>query len=140
MRTIFIQFLLSFLMDSDPLVVKEYLNTKTRLINLFSGMMQDESSTVIMVLDTLKTKILENSQVNKTQKMKIFGSHTIKQILALLKWTGGKKDEEDVDEGAREAVLETVVTFIKTLLGSKRSDQWWNLLIQQVFLLSVDTE
>ena len=130
MRTIFIQFLLSFLMDSDPLVVKEYLNTKTRLINLFSGMMQDESSTVIMVLDTLKTKILENSQVNKTQKMKIFGSHTIKQILALLKWTGGKKDEEDVDEGAREAVLETVVTFIKTLLGSKRSDQWSNLLIQ----------
>ena len=130
MRTIFIQFLLSFLMDSDPLVVKEYLNTKTRLINLFSGMMQDESSTVIMVLDTLKTKILENSQVNKTQKMKIFGSHTIKQILALLKWTGGKKDEEDVDEGAREAVLETVVAFIKTLLGSKRSDQWCNLLIQ----------
>ena len=96
-------------------------------------MMQDESSLLIMVLDTLKSRILENSHVNKTHKMKIFGSHTIKQILGLLKWTGGKKDEEDVDEGAREAVLETVVTFIKTLLGSKRSDQWCNLLIQRVF-------
>ena len=34
-RTVFIQFLLSFLMDSDPLVIRDYLNTKTRLINLF---------------------------------------------------------------------------------------------------------
>ena len=34
-RTVFTQFLLSFLMDSDPLVVRDYLNTKTRLINLF---------------------------------------------------------------------------------------------------------
>ena len=41
-------------------------------------MMQDESSLLIMVLDTLKSRILENSHVNKTHKMKIFGSHTIK--------------------------------------------------------------
>ena len=34
-RTIFIQFLLSFLMDPDPMVIKDYLNCKTRLINLF---------------------------------------------------------------------------------------------------------
>ena len=34
-RTIFVQFLLSFLMDTDPQVVRDYLNTKTRLINLF---------------------------------------------------------------------------------------------------------
>ena len=34
-RTVFIQFLLSFLMDSDPQVIRDYLNTKTRLINLF---------------------------------------------------------------------------------------------------------
>ena len=90
------------------------------VISSYSGMMQDESGSVIMVLDTLKSKILENSHVNKTQRMKIFGSHTIKQILGLLKWTGGKKEDEDVEEGAREAVQETVVNFIKTLLGSKR--------------------
>ena len=34
-RTVFIQFLLSFLMDSDPQVIRDYLNTKTRLVNLF---------------------------------------------------------------------------------------------------------
>ena len=83
-------------------------------------MMQDESSLLIMVLDTLKSRILENSHVNKTHKMKIFGSHTIKQILGLLKWTGGKKGDEEMEDGSKEAVLETVVSFIKTLLGSKR--------------------
>ena len=120
-RTCFIHFLLSFLMDPSPVVIKEYLGQKTRLINIFSGMMHDSLEMVVMVLDTLKTKVLENSGVNKTLKMRLFGSNTIKQILSLLKWTGGSKvDAEETDEGHKEIVKETVTAFIKTLLGSKR--------------------
>ena len=120
-RTCFIHFLLSFLMDPSPVVIKEYLGQKTRLINIFSGMMHDSLEMVVMVLDTLKTKVLENSGVNKTLKMRLFGSNTIKQILSLLKWTGGSKvDAEETDEGHKEIVKETVTAFIKTLLGSRR--------------------
>ena len=47
--------------------------------------MQDQAETVMFVLETLRSKVLENQAVNKTQKMKVFGSHDIKPLLALLK-------------------------------------------------------
>ena len=65
-RTCFIHFLLAFLMEPSPIVIKEYLGQKTRLVNIFSGMMYDGPETIIMILDTLKSKILENQAVNKT--------------------------------------------------------------------------
>jgi hypothetical protein len=33
---------------------------------------------------------LENSAVSKTQKMKMFGSHNIKPLIALFNWTGSE--------------------------------------------------
>lgn len=120
-RTCFIHFLLSFLMEPSPTVIKEYLGQKTRLVNIFSGMLHDSPETIIMILDTLKTKILENQAVNKTMKMRLFGSNPIKQILSLLKWNGETKDEiADVDQDIKESIKEAVLAFIKTLLGSKR--------------------
>ena len=120
-RTCFIHFLLSFLMEPSPMVTKEYLGQKTRLVNIFSGMMYDEPETIIMILDTLKSKILENQAVNKTMKMRLFGSNTIKQILSLMKWNGGTKDDiADVDQEIKDSIKDAVVAFIKTLLGSKR--------------------
>jgi hypothetical protein len=53
--------------------------------------------------------------------MKVFGSHNIKPILALLNWTGTKKSdasEGNVDE--KEAVQESVTAFLKVLLGSTK--------------------
>ena len=97
-RTCFIHFLLSFLMDPSSTVIKDYLGQKTRLINIFSGMMHDSHDIVIMVLDTLKTKVLENANVNKTLKMRLFGSNTVKQILSLLKWTGVKNNDKEIDK------------------------------------------
>ena len=56
--------------------------------------MQDQAETVMFVLETLRSKVLENQAVNKTQKVKVFGSHNIKPLLALLKWTGPRKEED----------------------------------------------
>ena len=85
-------------------------------MNVFSGMVHDKMETVIMLLDTMKSKILENMAISKTLKMRVFGSGSIKQIMALLKWKGEAKPEEE----DKVAVKENVIRFIKTLLGSKR--------------------
>jgi hypothetical protein len=39
-------------------------------------------------LPGLRSKLLENSAVSKTQKMKMFGSHNIKPLMALFNWSG----------------------------------------------------
>ena len=75
----------------------------------------------MLVLETLRFKVLENPPVSKTWKMKVFGSHNIKPLLALLKWTGPKKSEgTDGDDEEKEVVQESVTAFLKVLLGSTK--------------------
>jgi len=120
-RTCFIHFLLAFLFEPSPLVLKDFFSFKTRLASLFPGLMQDQAETVMLVLETLRCKVLENHAVNKTQKMKVFGSHNIKPLLALLKWTGPKKGEDvEINEEEKDAVQESVTAFLKVLLGSTK--------------------
>ena len=53
--------------------------------------------------------------------MKVSGSHNIKPLLALLKWTGPKKGEEaEINEEEKDAVQESVTAFLKVLLGSTK--------------------
>ena len=58
--------------------------------------------------------------------MKVFGSHNMKPLLALLNWTGAKKEteEEEKEKGEereeREEVEEEVTSFLQLLLGSTR--------------------
>ena len=118
-RTCFIHFLLAFLFEPSPLVLKDFFSLKTRLASIFPGLMYDTAETVMLVLETLRSKVLENPSVSKTQKMKVFGSHNIKPLLALLKWTGPKKDDS-TDGVEKESVEESVISVLKILLGSTK--------------------
>jgi len=120
-RTCFIHFLLAFLFEPSPLVLKDFFSLKTRLASVFPGLMQDQAETVMLVLETLRSKVVENPAVSKTMKMKVFGSHNIKYLLALLNWTGPKNKEateDDVDE--KEAVKDSVTSLLSILLGSTK--------------------
>jgi len=119
-RTCFIHLLLAFLFEPSPLVLRDFFSSKTRLASLFPGLMYDTAETVMLVLETLRSKVLENPSVNKTHKMKVFGSHNIKSLLALLKWTGPKKEVPGDNDDEKESVEESVVSFLKVLLGSTK--------------------
>jgi len=119
-RTCFIHFLLAFLFEPSPLVLKDFFSLKTRLASLFPGLMHDTAETVMLVLETLRSKVVENPAVSKTQKMKVFGSHNIKPLLALLKWTGPKKDDPTDNVEEKESVEESVISILKVVLGSTK--------------------
>ena len=58
----------------------------------------------MLVLETLRSKVLENPSASKIQKMKEFGSHNNKPFSVLLNWTGPKKSEgPDSDTEEKEA-------------------------------------
>lgn len=52
------------------------------------GLQYDPSNVVILLLLTLKKKIVENMSVPKTTKQKIFNSDVIILLLYLYKWKG----------------------------------------------------
>ena len=52
-------------------------------------------------------------------KMKVFGSHNMKPLLAPLNWTGARKEPvEEEKREEREEVEEEVTSFLLLLLGS----------------------
>ena len=87
-RKYYIHFLLSFLLEPVPFVLKEFFERKTRLSNIFDGLIYDEAETVLLVLETLRTKVVECPHVLKTYKMKLFSSYRVLNLFALERWQG----------------------------------------------------
>ena len=123
-RTCFIHFLLSFLFDSSKEVVREFLERKQSLASIFPGLAKDPPATVLLVLGTLKTRLLENPLVSKTLRMKLFGAYNLKPLVALLERSEGEGVEEEQQEEAQE-MKEAVSSFLCLLLGSHKQGVVW---------------
>ena len=120
-RTCFIHFLLTVLFEPSPLVLKDFFSLKTRLSSQFPGLMQDQAETVMLVVETFRSKVLENPAVSKTQKMKVFGSHNIKTILALLNWTGTKKSDASKGNVEEKEAVQECHSFRKGVTGKHKA-------------------
>ena len=118
-RTCYIHFLLSFLVEPTQAVLKEYFEKKTRLATIFPGLVNDKPELVLLVLETLRTKVVETVLVAKTYKMKLFGSFSLKNLLELYNWKGPKQgaDIEDREE-EKEEIVGALNEFYKLLLTS----------------------
>ena len=115
-RKCHLEFLVSFFVAGNSSVIKEFLDkpsTRNHLASLFPGFIYDECEVVQLVIGTLHEKVLDNLAISKTVKMKLFGVHNLKYILALLGWRGPKGKAESIkgkkrlkDESLRNDELE----------------------------------
>jgi len=123
-RTAYIHFLLSFLIQPTPLILKEYFERKTRLSSIFPGLVTDKVEMVQLVLETARTKILETGAVSKTYKMRAFGAANLKHFINLFNWKGpkveGEAEDEDKKREDRVEVSNSLAEFLKTLLTSSK--------------------
>ena len=90
LRKDYIKFILAFFLVSSPTVIKDFLDKKNRLVNLFPGLMYDSCETVELMMVTLKSHLIENPSVSKTSKMKLLSVFHLKPIVALFGWKGPK--------------------------------------------------
>uniref|UniRef100_A0A668T7V7 URB1 ribosome biogenesis homolog n=1 Tax=Oreochromis aureus TaxID=47969 RepID=A0A668T7V7_OREAU len=88
-RQAFIQFVLSFLVSGDNATVGQILEIKELLpVILNTGLKEDRMSTVNLILSTLKTKVVLNKAISKTQKVRFFTPAVLASIASLYKWNG----------------------------------------------------
>lgn len=87
-RHAFIHFLIAFLIENHYPTICSLLDKKGLLISIMSGMKFDTADDVCMVMAMFKTSILENPSVGKTQKMKLFNTQVVKDIINLYNWKG----------------------------------------------------
>ncbi|CAM9558740.1 unnamed protein product [Lampetra fluviatilis] len=114
-RMAYVRFALSFLISGDANTVRQVLELKDFLIDVFrAGLKEDRVSTVNLLLCTLRQKVVENPCVSKTQKVRFFTAAILNQIAGVFKWDG----VDDVSDEDLACVL-GAVHLLKTTDGSE---------------------
>ncbi|XP_060054580.1 nucleolar pre-ribosomal-associated protein 1 isoform X2 [Erinaceus europaeus] len=88
-RQAYIQFALAFLIAGDDSTIVQVLEVKEFIPCVFSsGIKEDRISTISLLLSTLKTKVVHNKSITKTQKVRFFTGQLLNHIAQLYAWNG----------------------------------------------------
>ncbi|XP_058378996.1 nucleolar pre-ribosomal-associated protein 1 isoform X2 [Diceros bicornis minor] len=123
-RLAYIQFALSFLIAGDDSTIVQVLELKEFIPCIFSsGVKEDRISTVNILLSTLKTKVVHNKNITKTQKVRFFTGQLLNHIASLYSWNGiVDVNMEDVkaspEDAGKTMVRELVHSFLMDLCCS----------------------
>ncbi|XP_058490255.1 nucleolar pre-ribosomal-associated protein 1 [Solea solea] len=111
-RMAYIQFVLSFLVSGDNATIGQILESKELLPEILNtGLKEDRMSLVNLILSTLKTRVLLNKVLSKTQKVRFFTPTVLANIATLYKWNGivdATTDDNRMAENSEQAALSVV--------------------------------
>uniref|UniRef100_A0A667XRF8 URB1 ribosome biogenesis homolog n=1 Tax=Myripristis murdjan TaxID=586833 RepID=A0A667XRF8_9TELE len=120
-RMAFVQFALSFLVSGDHATVGQLLEMKEFLPEILSsGLKEDRISIVSLILSTLKTRVVLNKALSKTQKVRFFTPAILAHIASLYKWNGIIDMSENPEQGGVLVVRELVHSFLMDLCCSRK--------------------
>ncbi|XP_046741321.1 nucleolar pre-ribosomal-associated protein 1 [Diprion similis] len=131
-RTSFVHFILSFLIEGNLSVVRALLEKRGVLSSIFPGLIYDSHHLVNLVLTTIKSYVLENPGISKTIKLHTFSTPVIQNLVSLYNWKGptnwpGKNRKKNMEESSghtnpeeKKVVVEVVHEFLSILLTSNK--------------------
>ncbi|NXO02201.1 NPA1P protein, partial [Rhinopomastus cyanomelas] len=125
-RMAYIQFALSFLIAGDNAVLTQVLELKDFIPDILrSEIKEDRVSTVNLLLSTLRTKVVQNKNITKTQKVRFFTAEVLINIASLYRWNGitdmspgDLKGTQGSEEEGKMIVRELVHNFLMDLCCS----------------------
>ncbi|XP_068930997.1 nucleolar pre-ribosomal-associated protein 1 isoform X1 [Petaurus breviceps papuanus] len=122
-RLAYIQFALSFLIAGDDNTIARVLELKEFLPVIFgTGLKEDRISTINLLLSTLKTRVVHNIGITKTQKVRFFTAYLLNNVASLYRWNGiadvSTENVKPTEEAAKTMVRELVHNFLMDLCCS----------------------
>ncbi|NWX51116.1 NPA1P protein, partial [Steatornis caripensis] len=125
-RMAYIQFALSFLIAGDNAILTQVLELKDFIPDILrSEIKEDKVSTVSLLLSTLRTKVVQNKNITKTQKVRFFTAEVLIHIASLYRWNGitdvspgDLKVTQGSEEVGKMMVRELVHNFLMDLCCS----------------------
>ncbi|XP_009955891.1 PREDICTED: nucleolar pre-ribosomal-associated protein 1 [Leptosomus discolor] len=125
-RMAYIQFALSFLIAGDNAILTQVLELKDFIPDILrSEVKEDRVSTVNLLLSTLRTKVVQNKNITKTQKVRFFTAEVLIHIASLYRWNGitdvspgDLKVTQGSEEVGKMMVRELVHNFLMDLCCS----------------------
>ncbi|KAK7601079.1 hypothetical protein V9T40_008520 [Parthenolecanium corni] len=94
LRTSFIHYLLSFLIDDNVILISELLKIKGLLTSIVPGLTNDKSETVMLVINTFRLKIVENVRISKTLKIHTFNTPILRSLSKLYDYKAKSDSKE----------------------------------------------
>nr|XP_012144425.1 PREDICTED: nucleolar pre-ribosomal-associated protein 1 [Megachile rotundata] len=128
-RNCFIHFILAFLIEGNIQIIKVLLEKRDLLSSIFPDLIYDSKEIVNLVLATLKNHVLQNPNITKTMKLRIFSTSIIQNIVNLYNWKGPNNWPKNKVQNftsnpqyleEKEVVTEIVHDFLIILLTSHR--------------------
>ncbi|XP_014108968.1 PREDICTED: nucleolar pre-ribosomal-associated protein 1 [Pseudopodoces humilis] len=125
-RMAYIQFALSFLIAGDNAILAQVLELKDFIPDILrSEINEDRVSTISLLLSTLRTKVVHNKNLSKTQKVRFFTADVLLRIASLYCWNGitdVSSEDLKVAQGSEEVgkamVRQLVHSFLMDLCCS----------------------
>lgn len=131
-RKNYIQLILAFLMETDLQVVTQLLHRDFLIHALMVGLKHDDLADLALILNTLKSKVLQRLEITKTQKKRAFSEESVRCIVDAYKWLGPRflihGKEQLVDEDIQKEAAQHVHEFLKILLTSRKYGIAFNAL------------
>ncbi|CAG4988240.1 unnamed protein product [Colias eurytheme] len=119
-RTAFVHFMTSFLVDGHLPLIKALLEKQGLLPLVIPGLIQDEAEAVVMFLNILEKNVINNTLISKTLKLKTFSHQVLHNLFKVFNWKGPPELNNDVRNESRPEILTLLSNIIKTLFTSHK--------------------
>ncbi|XP_050664728.1 nucleolar pre-ribosomal-associated protein 1 [Leptidea sinapis] len=119
-RTAFVHFMTSFLVDGHLPLIKALLEKQGLLGLVIPGLVQDEAEAVLMFLNILKKNVIDNNLISKTLKLKTFSHQVLHNLFKLFNWRGPPEISQELKNEARPEIVQLLSNIMLTLFTSHK--------------------
>ncbi|CAH2092542.1 unnamed protein product [Euphydryas editha] len=119
-RTAFVHFMTSFLIDGHLPLVKALLEKQGLLSLVIPGLVQDEADAVLMFLNILKKNVIDNALISKTLKLKMFSHQVLHNMFRIFMWKGPPELSNEKRDESRNEIMMVLSDIILTLFTSHK--------------------
>ncbi|XP_045522033.1 uncharacterized protein LOC123712803 [Pieris brassicae] len=119
-RTAFVHFMTSFLVDCHLPLIKALLEKQGLLPLVIPGLIQDESDAVLMFLSILKKNVIDNPLISKTLKLKTFSHQVLHNLFKMFNWKGPPELSVEAKNEVKPEIMVLLSNIITTLFTSHK--------------------
>ncbi|XP_050347479.1 nucleolar pre-ribosomal-associated protein 1 [Nymphalis io] len=119
-RTAFVHFMTSFLVDGHLPLIKALLEKQGLLSLVIPGLVQDEADAVLMFLNILKKNVIDNTFISKTLKLKTFSHQVLHNLFRMFTWKGPPESSNEHKDESRNEIMRLLSDIILTLFTSHK--------------------
>lgn len=119
-RTSFVHFMTSFLVDGHLPLIKALLEKQGLLALVIPGLIHDEAEAVLMFLNILNKNVITNNFISKSLKLKTFSHQVLHNIFKLFSWKGPPELSPELRNELRPEIMTLLSDIVQTLFTSHR--------------------